>query len=46
MICKKCGIEIDEEDIRVLKRGQYENKSLCAKCHKEEMHKLLPNMEE
>ena len=41
MICKKCGEFVDDEDLMVLKRGQYENKPLCPQCHKEELQKIL-----
>jgi len=41
MKCAKCGEEVDDDEIMVLKRGRYENKPLCAVCHKEELQVIL-----
>jgi len=41
MKCAKCGIEVDDEEVMVLKRGQYENKPLCKKCHEKELQVIL-----
>ena len=36
MNCSKCGAEVADEDIRVLKKGEYQNKPLCEDCFKKE----------
>lgn len=45
MQCKKCGKELSEEKIFVLKRGEYENKALCKMCFEKEKYKLFDKEE-
>jgi len=40
MECIKCKINIDDDQVFVLKRGEFENKPLCESCFKEEKSTL------